>query len=213
MTDNELSPERPQFFQSFSKITHSLGDAAERENRVYRHVGRLTSSAAGIDEGMSTLLGRLVAPADPALAVRLFGSVGFAVKVKFLKTALPADWPDSKRLLHWIERVESHRNELAHSSVHTAYGITEPTVTTLLSNGKQGIREVDDSQFITWESRAHVLYLTIVGLNMASKGSLLEIPARVTALEVVANGPPAQLAAIDELFPGPAVSDHPGTTN
>lgn len=202
MTSEERPEDGAHVGEFYASMTYRFEDAAEQRNRVYRHVGRLTSSAAGIDEHMTMLLAHLVAPADPRVAARVFGTVNFAVKKKFLKAALDNEWPDKKPLLHWIDEIESHRNTLAHRSVHTSFGLTEHTIRTILRGGDTDMTPVDVGTFDAWESRADTVYITLASLNALPALNLPEISLRAVALQAIGPEPTTtQLAALNEIFP------------
>jgi hypothetical protein len=184
-----------------TSVTHDIGAALRKEDDVYKHVGKMTSRMAGVDECAATILARAVSLEAPALARSIFQDVFFGTKMQYLKKALPDEWIWKKLLLKWMQDTESYRNALAHSSVHTAFGINAPTARTLVMK-KGAMLEVDPSVFEMWEARAEILYVVLVEVSRTPDDAFLQNDLRELGRHL-ASGRQAQLAAVDDMFPEP----------
>lgn len=138
-----------------------LEDGRAREQAIMLHIGRMTVKAAAIDEVMTTVLSRILAPSDETMALAAFGVEMFGTKYRFLERVLPKSWPDRKPLLAAIKMVEEYRNQLAHSTVHTTYALLEGTEDTRLHSFKGGWRNINPSEFARWEARAQITYAAL----------------------------------------------------
>lgn len=183
-----------------TKVTYDIGASQDLENDMYRHIGKLASRMAGVDEAVTIILSRAVSPVDPSLAIEIFESIFFATKLGHLKKAIPSEWKWKKPLLAWMQKVEDHRNVLAHSSVHIAYGITQESVRTLLRN-KGKATDVSTNEFEHWEAKADVLLLVTTSISREPAEALLLTDVRALALELSKSGKAALAAAVDDMFP------------
>ena len=182
-----------------TSTTHDIGAAMRREDEVHRHVGKITSRMAGVDECLSLILARAVAPEDPSLAVSIFRDAFFTTKLQYLKKALPHAWTWRGPLLKWTKNIEDYRNTLAHSSVHTAFDLATPTAQTLLIK-KGNIEEVISSDFDLWESRADVLYGVMVMVSRAPETEFLQNDLRQLGTQFAGDRAQYRIA-VDDLFP------------
>ena len=138
-------------------VTHDVQAARNREDIVYRDIGRLAARSAGIDEMMTVVLARVLAPDRHEPGLRTFSVLFFGRKLDHLKSALPESWSDKKNLLRWLKKIEDYRNDIAHRTVGTSLGLTEPVAMTHIRSIKGGAAlEFDEAEFARREARAYV---------------------------------------------------------
>lgn len=190
-----------------TSVTYDIGGAMEKENEVLRHIGKMTTRMAGVDEMLAVILARAVAPDDPKLALAVFAKPFINTKMQYLKEILPDDWIWKKPLLKAIQDVETYRNAAAHSSVHTAFGIMMQTSRTLLRS-KGSFAEVNPAEFEPWEARADMLFILLTQISREPLPNFLRGDVRALAASLTGERP-AYITAVDHMFPKASTSASP----